>query len=365
MRSTCRARFIVYASLTILLMIALTSVLVEMGLRFYRGGLFSEPPRRYQGLPLEFFKSAYPAAYDPLLGYKPRPGAGGSENPWGRKVTITAEGFRSNGSAESLSGAPVLALGDSFTFGDEVNDDESWPAHLEKILGRPVLNAGVFGYGLDQMVLRAEQLLDSITPALLIVSITPDDIFRCEFSYRYAWKPYFDIVDGELALRNVPVPEPGTLTPEETLLQRALRGSHLVSFLVMRLDPDRWAIPDAIRAHERGMEVAGRLVDRLAGLGGERGIPILFVSQWVPGPDYRPARALVGRARESGLRALDLERPLLRLLPEEHDEMVRWKHLFNIEEEKGEFLMVGHMNPRGNEAVARIIAREIPLMKAK
>ena len=54
-----------------------------------------------------------------------------------------------------------------------------------------------------------------------------------------------------------------------------------------------------------------------------------------------------------------------RIIPR-HDEMVRWKHLFNIEEEEeGEFLMVGHMNPRGNEAVARIIAREISLMKAK
>ena len=73
----------------------------------------------------------------------------------------------------------------------------------------------------------------------------------------------------------------------------------------------------------------------------------------------------MGRARKSGLRALDLERPLLRLLPEEHDETARWQHLFNIEEEAGEFLMVGHMNPRGNEAVARIIAREISLMKAK
>lgn len=354
-----------FASFTFILLIALTSALVEIGLRFEHGGLFSEPPRRYQGLPLEFFKSTYPAAYDPLLGYKPRPGAGGGENPWGRKVTITAEGFRSNGSPEALSGSPVLALGDSFTFGDEVNDDESWPAFLEKLLGRPVLNAGVFGYGLDQMVLRAEQLLDKVTPALLIVSITPDDIFRCEFSYRYAWKPYFDLVDADLALRNVPVPAPGTLTPEETLLQRALRGSHLVSFLVRRLDPDRWAIPDAIRAHARGMEVAVRLVDRLTALGRKRGIPILFVSQWVPGPDYRPARALVRRARESGLRALDLERPLLRLLPEEHDETVRWRHLFNIEEEGGELLRVGHMNPRGNEAVARIIADELRLIKVK
>ena len=58
-----------------------------------------------------------------------------------------------------IDGPLTLAAGDSFTFGDEVNDDESWPAALEQLTGRRVINAGVPGFGLDQAVLRAEQLM--------------------------------------------------------------------------------------------------------------------------------------------------------------------------------------------------------------
>ena len=148
----------------------------------------------------------------------PRAGASGTGNVWGRTVTIDADGLRENGRARP-SGTPILVLGDSFTFGDEVDDADTWPAQLEARLGRPVLNGGVFGYGLDQMVLRGEQLLDGAARAsdVVILSVLPEDVLRCEFSYRYAWKPYFAIEGGRLALRNVPVPQPHEGPPGESL----------------------------------------------------------------------------------------------------------------------------------------------------
>lgn len=54
---------------------------------------------------------------------------------------------------------PILAVGDSYTFGDEVSDWETWPAQLQKLSGRRVINGGVFGYGIDQAFLRARRLL--------------------------------------------------------------------------------------------------------------------------------------------------------------------------------------------------------------
>ena len=65
----------------------------------------------------------------------------------------------------------ILAVGDSCTYGDEVSDNETWPAYLEAEMGTRVWNAGVFGYGLDQAVLRAEVLLPKLKPDILIVGL--------------------------------------------------------------------------------------------------------------------------------------------------------------------------------------------------
>ena len=45
-------------------------------------------------------------------------------------------------------------LGDSFTFGEDVGDDETYSHHLEQLLpGTEVINLGVHGYGHDQMLI--------------------------------------------------------------------------------------------------------------------------------------------------------------------------------------------------------------------
>src|ERR1041384_48040 len=96
------------------------------------------------------------ATYDPMLGWVPSPGFSTKSFYRNRQLSITPDGLRSNGApGVQLSGRPILAVGDSFTFGDEVADDETWPAHLEKLLQQRVLNGGVFAYGIDQMVLRS------------------------------------------------------------------------------------------------------------------------------------------------------------------------------------------------------------------
>ncbi|NBX93928.1 MAG: hypothetical protein EBQ85_11920 [Proteobacteria bacterium] len=50
-------------------------------------------------------------------------------------------------------------MGDSFTFGAEVNDNETWPSHLQNFSKTTVLNGGVVGFGLDQTYLLFEELI--------------------------------------------------------------------------------------------------------------------------------------------------------------------------------------------------------------
>jgi lysophospholipase L1-like esterase len=87
------------------------------------------------------------------------------------EVVLNSEGFRDAEfpSTKDPSTLRILCLGDSWTFGANVGQDDSYPARLEKLLherypGRPfeVLNLGVLGYasynGLKMMQTRAREL---------------------------------------------------------------------------------------------------------------------------------------------------------------------------------------------------------------
>jgi hypothetical protein len=159
--------------------------------------------------------------HDGLLGHVPRPGARGTTS--GAPVTIDADGLRYSGEPMAASDGPILAVGDSYTWGEDVSDLDAWPAQLQRVLVRRVLNGGVTGYGFDQTVLRAERLVERYKPEVAIVSFIADDIGRCEM--RCMWwhdKPWFALEDGQLALKGVPVPKRAWRWPR---LVRGVEGS--------------------------------------------------------------------------------------------------------------------------------------------
>jgi hypothetical protein len=104
---------------------------------------------------------------------------------------VPTEGLRPNGQP-TPSGTEILAVGDSFTYGAGVASRETWPAALERLLGRPVTNAGVIAYGVDQMAMRAAALSRGRCVEALVVAIIPDDIRRCGCSRFFERKPWFE-----------------------------------------------------------------------------------------------------------------------------------------------------------------------------
>ena len=114
----------------------------------------------YVLLPLKIHaKSSFPKihntlgykVYDPILGWKIN--KNGKEHPYysnSQGLRVKKEHFSNKKKVETTN---ILTIGDSFTHGDEVLFEETWPYFLEKMSKRKVVNLGTSAYGIDQAIL--------------------------------------------------------------------------------------------------------------------------------------------------------------------------------------------------------------------
>lgn len=257
----------------------------------------------------------------------------------------------------------ILAAGDSFTFGSDVQAGESWPAQLENMLGRPVVNTGHGGHGLDQAVLLVERNLEAIAPVQVVLSIIPDMLERVAMStFSGAPKPFFVLdANGQLALRNSPVP---TYRPSSAHIGpwRAFFGYfYSIAWAADRLQMgDKWRIDrwEHQRLDTDQVAVSCALLRRADAAVRARGAKFLVVGQY-PWPAAAPLvqalpyvdqqRRVLACAAAAGIDVLDTFEPL-RAAVEEAGANGRARFWVNS---------VGHMTPEGNRFTAQAIAARI------
>ena len=176
--------------------------------------------------------------HHPVIGYRFIPGlkARIPHEAAGYLIRTNNLGFRCDHdvtAARPSSMKRVLLFGDSFTAGDLVSNGSRYGDLLERAVpGVQVLNFGLPGTGTDQHYLAWREDGAGLEHDLLVISILVENIRRVAARARilenergepvvYA-KPYYELVDGELALRNVPAPKTGLREDE---LDEETRGA--------------------------------------------------------------------------------------------------------------------------------------------
>ena len=151
---------------------------------------------------------------------------------WRAYTRINGHGLRDRDVPYERQGKfRILVLGDSFTEGVQVEQDETFPKLLERRLGDgvEVLNAGVSGYGTDSELLFWESEGWKYRPDLvLLVFDTSNDILENHYAlmrgthFPYPEKPHFTLKDGRLVPENLPLPEEPPVRRTLVRLQRWL-----------------------------------------------------------------------------------------------------------------------------------------------
>ncbi|GJL60507.1 MAG: hypothetical protein NPIRA03_33640 [Nitrospirales bacterium] len=344
--------------------VILIFVLAEIGLRTYStvkscligqcdGSLFTRFNMFHENRMLGL------TTHDPVLGYKPNPGFSGIiHHPpyWDNvKVSIDRHGFRRNVDGNNVnvsnhSGKKVLTVGDSFTFGDQVHNSQTWPACVEQKTGDEVWNGGVGGFGAAQALLRAEQAVANHGPFdTLIWSITVGPDFRRDrlmvrsnFS-----KPYIARVEEKTIM--VPPagfdPTPDFLWPlgYSVILQR-----YLLPILQKRGNFEydgRYEVPGENAAEIE--EIIDFSFQRFANLTGTNAKVVLL--------QYGPGIFL-----EEGFERRNHERGLIKKYAEQYDiEIIDSFDQIYVPEKRDEIWFeyrdYGHHTPYGNSVVCDVV----------
>jgi len=154
--------------------------------------------------------------YDAELGWKLTSGWNGKHkhHDYAASYSINALGFRNDAPMviRAKGNRLVMVVGDSFTFGLGVNDDATFVHHLNAARpdGITYSNGSIPGFSTDQQALLIEKRILALNPnRIVLVVYVGNDLFDNQLAFPLqvsSAKPYFELTEGGLTLKNTPVP---------------------------------------------------------------------------------------------------------------------------------------------------------------
>ena len=290
--------------------------------------------------------------YDPITGWVNKAGLSSSS------MNTIQFGIRKNrpSQTELPQKRGILVVGDSFSAGSQVNDDQTWPSYLENIMGVPVNNAAVGGWGIDQMVLREELLADELLPNIVIIGTQEEGILRVGYSAYGAPKPYF--TEGEnLEIHNQPVPMSQNGGQSNQFIN-ILSHSFVIAQVLGFIDNNYWysnTNQNFVKTNVDETKVSCQLLKRLKSHNERLHIRTVLVLQY-------SGSATNASGMPQSLFSLDVAQCARNLGIETVDTFSKLRNLARENEAEFNKLFVipppeyGHMSAVGNQLVANMVA---------
>jgi len=222
----------------------------------------------------------------------------------------------------------IVFLGDSFTWGHEVEFDEMFVNRLrDRLPAYEIFNLAQRGYGTDQELISFRNWADSRQLRLVALVFCENDIEDNNSEFRYDKpKPRYRLKNDALVLTGVPLPRveawtnprPGKDAPESWLrkLPKLLFHSHLLHDLYLRCAELHSNIRGNETENDRGRQedltitarLLGELKREVEGKGAQLVVVFIPSKAEIEGPHSRlPYQsAIAGLCRQLGIRHFDL-----------------------------------------------------------
>ena len=157
--------------------------------------------------------------YDSTKGWISKPNLESVKVFNGKYLNTNMKGFRGTSDYpynKNPDKIRIILLGDSFTFGDEVSDNETFAHYLQEFMpDAEIINIGIHGYGHDQMFLLLKEEGVKYKPDIVILGFVYQNVFRNCLTFKDFAKPKFVLDNGKLNVTNLPIPTPEVVLAKE------------------------------------------------------------------------------------------------------------------------------------------------------
>jgi len=152
-------------------------------------------------------------SFDKNLGWVRKPNTIGYDTSGSKKIRFQMDSDGSRKKVNKKITSFAASFGDSYVFGREVKDHETWQECISSKYKFSISNYGLGNYGIDQAILKYKKTNLNKTTKFVILGMVPENICRIqsewkhfnEFGNIHGFKPKFFIKNNKLKLKPNPL----------------------------------------------------------------------------------------------------------------------------------------------------------------